>query len=145
MTEKKTTSFSNEDFFVLEEQTLYKRVNLENRLIDFALGVRDLIKVLSHDEFTSNLKDQISRSSTSVALNYGEAQGAESRRDFIHKIQICLKELRETMVGLKFVVRGNYNVPAELINNLTKENNELISIFMKRIETARKNLDRKGK
>ena len=129
------------DFIVFEDQSSYKRVNLENRLIDFALKVRELIHLLPNDEFTRNLKGQLTRSSTSPSFNYGEAQSAESRKDFVHKMGICLKELRETMVGLKFIIRGDYSVPGELMEFLTSENDELIAIFVKSIETARKNMN----
>ena len=118
----------------------YKRINLENRLIDYALNVRNLLIELPQDNFTHVIKNQLSRSSTSPAFNYGEAQSAESRKDFIHKMGICLKELRETLVGLKFIQRGKYPNVQESIDPIMKENNQLISIFMKSIETARKNL-----
>jgi len=129
------------DFIVFEDQSSYKRVNMENRLIDFALKVREPIPLLPNDEFTRNLKGQLTRSSTSPSFNYGEAQSAESRKDFVHKMGICLKELRETLVGIKFIIRGNYSVPDDLLEFLNKENNELISIFVKSIETARKNMN----
>ena len=129
-----------EDLIVMENSSLYKRTNLENRLIDFALTIRDLLIKLPNDDFAKVIKNQLSRSSTSPAFNYGEAQSAESRKDFIHKLGICLKELRETMVGLKFIERGIYIQEISLLDSLMKENNELISIFMKSIETARKNL-----
>lgn len=131
---------SMDDLIVMENSSLYKRTNLENRLIDFALSIRDLLIKLANDEFTRVIKNQLSRSSTSPAFNYGEAQSAESRKDFIHKLGICLKELRETFVGLKFIERGNYCQDIKFLELLMKENNELISIFMKSIETARKNL-----
>jgi four helix bundle protein len=67
-------------------------------------------------------------------LNYGEAQGGESRRDFIHKIKIVLKELRETFVCLKIIERSK-----ELIERAIKENDELVAIFVKSAETAQKN------
>ena len=86
-----------------------KRMELENRLIDFALGVRELIIHLPNDEFSKNLKHQLARSATSPAFNYGEAQSGESKKDFIHKMGIFLKELRETFVGLKFIERSNQN------------------------------------
>lgn len=125
---------------VKEDSPQYKRINLENILIDFALNVRNLLLELPHDDFTRVIKNQLSRSSTSPAFNYGEAQSAESRKDFIHKLGICLKELRETLVGLKFILRGKYPNIQESTEPIMKENNELISIFMKSIKTARKNL-----
>jgi four helix bundle protein len=111
--------------------------DLENRLIDFAILVRNLLNLLPKDEFSKNLKSQIIRSATSPAFNYGEAQSAESKKDFIHKMGICLKELRETFVGLKFLER--YDVNRSALSKVKQENNELISIFVKSINTARKN------
>jgi len=122
------------------EESKYKRVGLENRLIDFALKVYDLTKHLPNDQFGKHVSGQLVRSSSSPAFNYGEAQSAESRKDFIHKMRICLKELRETLIGLKFIERGKFKVPIELLNYLIKENNELISIFVISVETAMKNL-----
>ena len=79
------------------------------------------------------------RSGTSPALNYGEAQSAESTNDFVHKLKIVWKELRETLVCLKITERKPLMTPFSKLNPIIKENNELISIFVKSIETAKKN------
>ena len=86
---------------------------------------------------------QLLRSGTSPSLNYGEAQGGESRKDFIHKIKIVLKELRESYVSLKIIKRARLHDSEEKINIGLKENNELISIFVKSAETAQKNGDKR--
>ncbi len=79
---------------------------------------------------------------TSPALHYGEAQSGESRRDFIHKMKVALKELRETFVCLKIIRKAElYDSDAILLNAIT-ENNKLISIFVKSIATAQKNMER---
>jgi four helix bundle protein len=78
------------------------------------------------------------RSGTSPALNYAEAQSAESKNDFVHKMKICLKELRETLVCLKIILLKGYFKENKLAD-LVKENNELISIFVKSIQTAKSN------
>jgi four helix bundle protein len=83
---------------------------------------------------------QLTRSGTSPALNYAEAQSAESRQDFVHKMKICLKELRETMVCLKIVKKLEYFKP-ERLDPILQENNELIAIFVKSIETAKINIE----
>jgi four helix bundle protein len=86
------------------------------------------------------LSGQLIRSATSNALNYGEAQSGESRKDFIHKLKIILKELRETMICLKILKKIN---PDPINNKLDKailECNELISIFVKRVDTSTKKL-----
>lgn len=80
------------------------------------------------------------RSGTSPALNSGEAQSAESRKDFIHKIKVVLKELRESFVCLKIIFKARLYKTDIKIEIALKENDELISIFVKSVETAQKNL-----
>jgi four helix bundle protein len=79
--------------------------DIENRLIDFSVEISEWIIRLPKHPTVFHLKDQIIRSSTSAALNYGEAQSAESKRDFIHKINIVMKELRETKINLEMISR----------------------------------------
>lgn len=88
----------------------------------------------------THLAGQLVRSGTSPALNYGEAQSGESRKDFIHKIKIVLKELRETFVCLKIIYRTNLHKSEDKILKALKENDELISIFVRSVETAQKNI-----
>lgn len=75
-------------------------------------------------------------------MNYGEAQSAESRKDFVHKIKIVLKELRETYVCLKIIKQSGLYKSQEKIGKALVENNELISIFVRSVETAQKNMER---
>ena len=90
----------------------------------------------------TQLAKQLIRSGTSSALNYGEAQGAESRRDFIHKLKIVLKELRETFVGLK-IIEGKYrNLDRNCIQNVIQETDALASIIYRSIETAKFNQEK---
>jgi four helix bundle protein len=79
------------------------RKELEARLIYLSQKINNLCKHLDGSFMSDHLTKQIIRSSTSAALNYGEAQGAESRRDFIHKVSIVLKEIRETQISLKIL------------------------------------------
>ena len=65
----------------------------------------ELIETMPDTKIANHIAGQMLRSGTSPALNYGEAQSAESRNDFIHKMKICLKELRETNVSLKIIKR----------------------------------------
>ena len=74
------------------------------------------------------------------ALLYGEAQGAESRADFINKMKIALKELKETRVCLKMISKVKMILPVEKLNIIKSENEQLISIIAKSIETAKRNL-----
>ncbi len=80
-----------------------KIFNLEDRLIDFAVLIISISETLFNSRAGNHIAGQIVRSGTSPALQYGEAQGAESRNDFIHKLKILLKELRETNNGLKII------------------------------------------
>ena len=75
-----------------------KRYDIEDRLIDFGVRIIKSAGSLPKTSIGSHMANQIIRSGTSPAPNYGEAQGAESPSDFIHKMKICLKELRETKV-----------------------------------------------
>ena len=109
--------------------------DLENRLIGFAVRVIRVAQSLPKSETGKHIAGQILRSGTSPAPNYGEAQGAESRSDFIHKMRICLKELRETKVWLRMIERANL-LKAEDLGALLGENDELIAIFATSIKTA---------
>ena len=116
--------------------------DLENRLIDFSIKVVNLIKSLPEDRITNHLTGQLLRSATSPALNYGEAQGAESKKDFVHKLGIVLKELRESLNCLKILAGTNY-VKTE--SPVMKECNELVSIFVKSVETNKKKMEEEEK
>ncbi|GAB4489303.1 MAG: four helix bundle protein [Saprospiraceae bacterium] len=108
---------------------------MELRLIEFASRVIDLAEALPKTASAKHLGGQILRSGTSPALNYGEAQGAESREDFVHKMKICLKELRETLVCLKIIAKRNWFSEKKLAP-LIAENNELVSMFVTSVKTA---------
>ena len=113
---------------------------LEDRLIDFALLVNKIVFLLPNTYLGKNLSNQMTRSSTSPALNYGEAQAASSTKDYIHKMRICLKELRETNVALKIIDRGELINNQELLVLGKKECGELISIFISSINSASRKL-----
>jgi four helix bundle protein len=115
-----------------------KTFDLEDRLIDFAVRIIRIAEALPKTKVGNHIAGQIIRSGTSPASNYGEAQSAESRPDFIHKMKVSLKELRETRVWLLMIVRANLLKPASKFELLIDENNQLISIFVKSIETARR-------
>ena len=113
--------------------------NLNDRLIDFAVRIITITNGLENSKAANHLAGQLVRSGTSPALNYGEAQSGESRKDFIHKLQIVLKELRETMNALKIISRANLYRQEDLLNETITENNELIAIFVTSVETAKRN------
>ncbi|WP_299398222.1 four helix bundle protein [uncultured Gelidibacter sp.] len=109
---------------------------LEERLIQFAIDVILICKKVDNSFASEHLAKQLIRSATSAALNYGEAQSGESTRDFLHKMKICLKELRECLINLKIQHGANLIADNDSLNILLKENNELISIFVVSIKTA---------
>ena len=115
------------------------KYDLEDRLVQFAVSVMQLTEMLPKTKIGIQLSDQMIRSSSSAALNYGEAQSAESRKDFIHKLKVVLKELRETNANLKMVDGLKLSPDPDLVASLLKEANELISIFVRSIQTATKN------
>lgn len=117
------------------------KYDLENRLIDFAVLIIEIVNEIPNTKAGSHLSGQLVRSGTSPALNYGEAQSGESRKDFIHKIKIALKELRETFICLKIIYRTKLYKSEEKIKKALQENDELISIFVKSAETAQKNIE----
>ena len=117
------------------------KFQLEDRLIDFAVLVIDITNELPNSKAGNHLAGQLVRSGTSHALNYGEAQSGESRKDFVHKIKIVLKELRETFVALKIINKAKLYSSEKKLQMALKENDELISIFVKSVETAQKNLN----
>ena len=116
-----------------------KDFNLEDRLIEFAVRIIQLADSLPKTKVGKHISGQLIRCGTSPAPNYGEAQGAESRSDFIHKMRVCLKELRETKVWLKIIVKSNLLKSASRLDNLIDENDQLISIFVVSIKTAKEN------
>lgn len=121
-----------------------KFFNLNERLIDFAVTVIKIVEGLPSTRAGNHLAGQLIRSGTSPALNYGEAQAGESRGDFIHKLKIVLKELRETMNCFKIIQKAEMFSNAEFLKSALKENDELISIFVKSVSTAQANSAKKG-
>jgi four helix bundle protein len=117
-----------------------RKFDLEDRLIDFTVMVADVVEGLPNTKAANHIGGQMIRSGSSPALNYGEAQEAESRKDFIHKMGICRKELRETKVALKIIVRRPYKEVLIHSEKTLKECLEPLAIFSKSIETAKKNL-----
>ena len=119
--------------------------NLEERLINFAVLIIELINEMPASKAGNHLSGQLVRSGTSPALNYGEAQSGESRKDFIYKIKIVLKELRESYNCLRIIYKSRLYKSEDKINKAIKENNELISIFVKSVETVQKNMQNKNR
>jgi len=120
-----------------------RNYDLQERLIEFAVRVLNVVESLPNSRVGNHVAGQLIRSGTSPAPNYGEAQSAESRKDFIHKMKVALKELRETLVWLLIIQRKPLVEPLDTCSPFIDENNELISIFVASIVTARKNLKKR--
>ena len=115
------------------------KMELEKRLIELAIEIHHICKYLDRSYLSYHLTKQIIRSSTSAALNYGEAQVAESRRDFIHKIGIVLKELKETSINLTMLQNVAKMEYQPKINNCKEKCEHLVAIFQKTKNTAKTN------
>lgn len=115
------------------------RKELESRLIKFSVLVYELNNLIDKDFFTTYLIKQLLRSSASAALNYGETQSAELRNDFIHKIGMVLKELRESQVNLMIISGIKVVKDFSIMETIQDECNQLVAIFYKMSDTARKN------
>jgi four helix bundle protein len=119
-----------------------KKYDLEDRLIDFTIVCSDIVEELPITKLANHIGSQLIRASSSGALNYGEAQSAESPNDFVHKLKVVLKELRESRVCLKIILRKPL-LPSERVQPTLDECNELIAIFLKSIDTANRNKNKK--
>ena len=117
-----------------------RKFDLEERLIDYAVLIIQIADNMIDTRAGNHISGQIVRSGTHPALHYGEAQSAESRQDFIHKLKVLLKELRETNNALKIIKKASLTNMMHLIEKALPECNELISIFVKSIATAQENL-----
>ncbi len=116
-----------------------KEFDLEGRLIDFAVRIIYVAELLPKTKAGNHIAGQLIRCGTAPAPNYGEAQDAESRADFIHKMKVSLKELRETKIWLLIAGKANLIKPASKLEPLIDESNQLISIFVASVKTAKQN------
>ena len=113
--------------------------NLQSRLISFASLCISVKTQLNGSYEADHLSKQLIRSSTSSALNYGEARSAESKKDFIHKQGLSLKELRESHINLLIIEQNKLCMNIELINKSIDEANQLVSIFVTSVRNAQRN------
>ena len=118
--------------------TKEREYNLQDRLVDYAVRIIKLSETLPETKAGKHVSTQILRSGTSPAPNYGEAQSAESKADFVHKLKVALKELRETEIWLKIIAKAKMIKSASLIAPLLQETDELIAILFTSVETAKK-------
>lgn len=112
--------------------------DLEERVLDFAARNGKVVDALPDTRVGRHVAGQLVRCGTSPAPNYAEACGAESRKDFVHKLSICLKELRETHCWLRLIVKAAL-LPAEQLTAILDECAQLRNIFAKSIVTTKAN------
>ena len=111
--------------------------DIEERLIDFAVRCIRVCDVLPNTPVGKHIRGQLLRSGTSPAPNYGEARGAESGKDFTHKLGIVLKELNESRIWLKITIRAKL-IPTKQLLPLLDECDQLCRIISASIQTARR-------
>jgi four helix bundle protein len=111
---------------------------LADRLLEFAARVGKAVDALPETRLGRHIAGQLVRSGTSPAPNYAEACGAESRKDFVHKLSICLKELRESRCWIQLIIKAELLTESQM-GNLQDECNQLCNIIGKSIVTAKTN------
>jgi four helix bundle protein len=116
--------------------------DLKDRLIDYTVRIIALSEALPDTKAGNHIASQILRSGTSPAPNYGEATSAESIADFIHKLKVAFKELRETEVWLKVIEKAEMIKPPSKLKALIQETDELIAILFTSVTTAKKRAPR---
>ena len=114
-----------------------KKYDLDERLIDFAVANIKLVESLPKTRSAIHLGGQLLRSGTSPSLNYGEAKSGESKNDFIHKVSIVLKELRETQINLKLLSGSIKETQHLQMESCQNECGQLVAIFHKTVITAK--------
>jgi four helix bundle protein len=132
---------SNEggDWVLNDGNGVGRKYDLEERLLAFAAAVINLSEMLPSSRAGNHVAGQILRSGTSPYPNHAEAESAESREDFIHKLKVSLKELRETRRWARLIARMNWTDRNATLHFILNESDELIRIFVTSIKTAREN------
>ncbi|MDJ0756659.1 MAG: four helix bundle protein [Ardenticatenaceae bacterium] len=113
--------------------------DLEDRLIDFGVSVIKLVRGLPSNFIGKHFSRQLLRSGTAPAAHYAEARGAESQRDFIHKLRLGLKELNESQIWLKMIDRSRL-IHSNNVRSVLDECIQLSRIFNASINTAKRKL-----
>jgi four helix bundle protein len=121
-----------------KEKMPNKAYDLEERLLEYSVRIIKVVENLSKTRVGNHVAGQLLRSGTSPYPNHGEAQAAESPKDFIHKLRISLKELRETQRWLKLIQRVPLIKNSNHLDDIQHETEELIKIFVASIKTAQK-------
>lgn len=112
--------------------------DISERLLDFAARIGQVVDALPDTRPGRHIAGQLIRSGTSPAPNYEEARAGESRKDFVHKLSICLKELRESRCWLQLIIKAQLMTETKL-SLLVDESTQLCKIIAKSIVTAKSN------
>ncbi len=112
------------------------KYDLDERLLDFSVSIIQITESLPSTRAGNHIAGQLLRSGTSPHPNHGEAQAAESGKDFVHKMSICLKELRESLRWLRLIEKAKLIENRSSLQSLIKECDELVRIFVASIKTA---------
>lgn len=120
-----------------------RNFDLEDRFVDFTCRMIDVVEALPNTRAGNYIVGQLIRSCHSPTFNYGEVQGAESRNDFIHKMGVVLKELKECRTALKIIMKKEMIKPISKLDGIFKETEELTAIVAKSIGTATNNRNKK--
>ena len=113
-----------------------KKYDLEDRLLEFAVSIVELVEVLPNTRAGNHLAGQLLRCGTSPYGHHGEVESAESRKDFVHKLKVCLKELRETRRWLRLLARLDKRTADNRLIACLAEADQLIRIFVASVRTA---------
>lgn len=116
-----------------------RKFDLEDRLVNYTCRMIDMVEALPNTRAGNYIASQLIKSCHSPSFNYGEVRAAESRNDFIHKMGIVLKELKECRTALKIIRKREMIKSKNEINEVYKETEELIAIIAKSITTAKNN------
>jgi len=116
-----------------------RKYDLEDRFVDYTCRMIDVVETLPNTRAGCYIAGQLIRSCHSPTFNYGEAQAAELINDFVHKMAVVLKELKECRTALKIILKKEMIKPVTKLEGIYRETEELIAIVAKSITTAKKN------
>lgn len=116
-----------------------RKFDIEDRLVEYTCRMIDVVEALPATRAGNYIAGQLIRSCHSPAFNYSEVQASESPKDFVHKMSVVLKELKECRTALKIIIRKELIKPKTKLSDIYKETDELIAIIAKGISTAKKN------
>jgi len=125
-------------------ETEPRTYDLDERLLEYSASIVRLVENMAKTKAGNHVGGQLLRSGTSPYFNHGEAEAAESPRDFVHKMGVCLKELRETKRGLRLTKKVPLVQSPSEVDPLLVETEELIKIFFVSIRTANKRVVRES-